>query len=201
MPARSGQQKLVLTRKPVSGSCIRGTGALGRTNPVRATFRLRPPLRSFVRHVILPTELRAAGDEEMIDKGSEQLGDQLQRVVATGLTKAEAKRAICVGIRGGQIQVWPQIEKIYPEKENFVYRRRFRSGDLKYLFPHEIDWEKSLFIGQLQKITDSSPLFRLKWIELCNEGVRRLCNEISWRQAGIVKGTVADLYNLADLTT
>ena len=136
-----------------------------------------------------------------MDKGSERLGDQLQRVVATGLTKSEAKRAICVGIRAGQIQVWLQIEKIYPEKENFVHRRRFRSGDLKYLFPHEIDWEKSLFIGRLQKITDSSPLFRLKWIELCNEGVRQLCNEISWRQAGIVEGTVADLYNLADLTT
>ena len=136
-----------------------------------------------------------------MDKGSERLGDQLQRVVATGLTKSEAKRAICVGIRAGQIQVWLQIEKIYPEKENFVYRRRFWSGLLKYLFPHDIDWEKSLFIGQLQKITDSSPLFRLKWIELSNEGVRRLCNEISWRQAGIVEGTVADLYNLADLTT
>lgn len=136
-----------------------------------------------------------------MDKGSERLDGQLERVVATGLAKSEAKRAICLGIRGGQIQIWLQIEKIYPEKENFVYRRCFWTGRLKHLFPHDIDWEKSLFTGQLGRKADDLPLFRLKWIELSSEGICRLCNEISWRRAGIVEGAVADLYNLADLTT
>jgi hypothetical protein len=142
-------------------------------------------LRGFVRHVILTAESRAAGDEEMTDKGSERLGDQLQKVIAAGLTKPEAERAICARISAGEIRVWRRIEKIYPEKENFVYRRPFWTGRLKHLFPHDIDWEKSLFTGQLGRITDDSPLFHLKWIELCNEGVRRLCNEISWTRAGI----------------
>ena len=86
--------------------------SLGRANPVRTTFRLRLPLRGYVRYVILTAELRAAGDEEMTDKVSEPLGDQLQRVIAKGLTKLESERAICDGISAGKITIYRRIEKI-----------------------------------------------------------------------------------------
>jgi hypothetical protein len=46
------------------------------------------------------------------------------------------------------------------------------------------------------------PPFRLKWVELSNEGIRRVRNEISLRKAGIVEtGVEVDLGNFAHLTT
>jgi len=160
-------------------------------------------LRGFVRHVILTAETRAAGDEEMTDEGSERLGDQLQRVIATGLSKPEAERAICAGISAGEIVIYRWIEKIDPNGHTlFTNRNRFWSSHLKYSFPEDFDWEKSLFSGRLQKLNHLSPPFQLKWIELSNEGIRHLCFEISLRQMGLQEaGAVNQVGKLVRVTS
>jgi hypothetical protein len=138
----------------------------------------------------------------MTDNSSQRLGEQLQKVITTGLTKSEAERAICAGISAGEIRVWQRIEKIDPDGHiMFSYRKRFWSPHLKYLFPEDFDWEKSLFSGRLQKLNHLSPPFQLKQIELSNEGIRRLCFEISLRQAGLQeKGAVGESGNVARST-
>jgi hypothetical protein len=130
----------------------------------------------------------------MTDNSSQRLGDQLQQVIATGLTKSEAELAICAGISAGEIRVWQRIEKIDPDGHiMFSHRKHFWSPRLKYLFPEDFDWEKSLFSGRLQELNHLSPPFQPKWIELSNEGIRRLCFEISARQAGLrEKGGVVE---------
>jgi hypothetical protein len=149
------------------------------------------------------TELRAAGGEEMTDKGSERLGDQLQRVIAKGLTTLEAERAICAGISAGEIVIYRRIEKFDSNGHTlFANRDRFWSSHLKYLFPEDFDWENSLFSARLQKLSHLLPPFRLKWIELSNEGIRHLCFEISIRQMGLQEaGAVNHLGNLAPATS
>ena len=131
----------------------------------------------------------------MTDKVSEPLGDQLQRVIAKGLTKLESERAICDGISAGKIVIYRRIEKLDPNGYTlFTNRNRFWSSHLKYLFPEDFDWEKSLFSGRLQKLNHLSPPFQLKWIELSNEGIRHLCFEISIRQMGLQEeGAVVDI--------
>ena len=134
--------------------------------------------------------------------GSRRLGDQLQQVITTGLTKSEAERAICAGISAGQIPVWQRIAKIDSDGHiMFSRRKRFWSPHLKYSFPEDFDWENSFFSGRLQNLNHLSPRFQLQWIELSNEGIRRLCFEISLRQAGIQEeGTVLESCNVAPTT-
>jgi hypothetical protein len=138
----------------------------------------------------------------MTDSSSEKLGDQLQKVIATGLTKSEAELAICAGISAGEICVWQRIEKLGPDGHAmFSHRKRFWSPHLKYSFPQDFDWERSLFAGRLQKLNHFSPPFQLKWIELSNEGARRLCFETWLRQAGLEeKRTIVETSDVARST-
>jgi len=138
-----------------------------------------------------------------MDRASEPLGDQLRRLIAKGLTKPEAERAISAGISAGEVVIYRRIEKIDPNGHALFSRpNRFWSSHLKYLFSEDFDWEKSLFSGRLQKLNDILPPFRLKWIELSNDGIRHLCFEISLRQMGLQEaGAVNPLGNLARATS